>query len=174
MKKRFIFLLIPLLLLMSCNEEEPSLRLSEMETPLINGYYCRGENGDYKGVVCYPNVEIGSPSEGLQSGSYFLIYPNPAENYLRINVKSSLTESEKKLWITRAEFEKPIPNEALNLGMKNAAIGGMPIFQRRFDESSFIINLSSFSDGYYRVYLKVDEKLYYDNLVIFKNKKSEL
>src|SRR6056297_369943 len=104
-----------------------------MKTPLIKGYYCRGEDGVYKGVVGYPNVEIGCLSEGLQSGSYFLIYPNPAENYLRINVKSPLTESKKKLWITRASFEKPIPNEALNLGMNNAKIGGMPIFQRRFD-----------------------------------------
>lgn len=173
-RKHLLFFLITILILNCCTKENTDLRLSDFKTPIIEGYYLRDLQGNSMGIIGYPNVKLSIGSSYINSTYYFSFYPNPCtEEFCAIYVKTPESQKSVKLWITRANFKNQVSNSSLDISnMNNLVIGGSPIFQTEITTNQHnTINLSNFDNGYYRIYLKVDEYLLYDNLVIYRPNK---
>lgn len=160
-------LVISFFLIISCSKDDYEFRLSSFSTPVITGFIRRSEFGDYMGAVGVPNVNNGN----YDSDYYFGLYPNPASEHCSLFIKSPMTMSLKKLWITPAQFGYQISNYSNNFGMTNLYAGGIPLIQIEFNTDHIEIDLSSLEEGYYRIYLKIDDNLLYDNLVIINSNK---
>ena len=151
-------------MIIGCTKEDSELRLSDFGVPTIRGYNMRDLFGDYAGTVGTPNIKPGDGAD-----YYFVFYPNPVEDFCSIYIKTPASNELKKLWITPANFDNNITNSSINLNnANNIVIGGSPVFQTEFTNNKLTLNLSQVSDGYYRIYLEVDNYLLYDNLVIYK------
>ena len=57
----------------------------------------------------------------------------------------------------------------IDIGMTNIKVGGAPFIQIEFKSDNLAVDLTSLDQGYYRIYLKVDKYIFYDNLVIDKH-----
>ncbi|MCK9423779.1 MAG: hypothetical protein M0Q38_14400 [Bacteroidales bacterium] len=164
-----LILLIIATVTYSCTKEGADIRLSEFETPVINGYYLRNDVGQTMGVMGFPNVKLGNESNDFNSTYFFACFPNPCRESCAVYIKAPTKQQSRKLWITQANIGNQVSNSATNIiNMTNIVIGASPVIQIEFTSDHLTIDLSSLKEGYYRIYLKVDEFLLYDNLVIYK------
>jgi len=75
----------------------------------------------------------------------------------------------KSLWITSALWENQEQDNFDEFNMtNNIKIGGSPIFQGKFEDNLIVLDVSKFPNGFYRVYVYMNDNLFYDNLVINK------
>jgi len=169
MKNRLLFLLLTVLAFFSCTKEDNDLRLSDFNAPTIRGYYLRDYTGFDIGVVGNPNVKRISGFDYSSSEYSFTFYPNPLSDFCNISLKIPVNAQTVKLWITQASYCYDTSDNTIDINnTNNVVIGGSPLFQNEFPAGSMIgLNLSQLPDGYYRIYLKVDDCLLYDNLVIY-------
>ena len=166
-KLKTIILICQFLVLLGCTENDADFRLSDFNTPKISGFYLRNALAEPVGTIGIPNVRLGSSSNSSSSLYYFTPYPNPCSNFCTFWIKSPVNNSVKKLWIVQAEFDHDIPGYSIDMGMNNIVVGGQPLFQAEFTENNLSIDVSNLYEGYYRVYLKIDDILLYDNLIIY-------
>jgi hypothetical protein len=154
----------------SCTKEKEEFRLSDFNIPAIDGYYLRDYSGEYISKVGMPNVKLSDGVDYSNSAYFFISYPNPCtENICFIAVKAPISAGIKKLWITQAKWNNRVSDEMIDLNNTiNTVVGGSPVFQTEFTSDHVDVDLTSFSNGYYRIYLKVNDYLLYDNLVIYK------
>lgn len=155
-------MIISLFIIVSCNKDDYELRLSDFNFPVVTGFYLRSDFGDLVGIIGTPNVNNGD----FNSEYALRFSPNPASEYCYIHTKSPASMTLKKIWITHAQFNVQIPNYSFDIGATNLKAGGMPLIQAEFIEDSYPIDLSLLDEGYYRIYLKIDDLLLYDNLII--------
>ncbi|MCK9617016.1 MAG: hypothetical protein M0R21_04190 [Lentimicrobiaceae bacterium] len=170
MKKTYLLIFLIVLFIISCSKEDNEFRLSDFSIPTINGYYQRDLVANIIGIVGTPNVRLGNSTGFNNSIYYFFCYPNPCSKGLcAIHIKAPIKNEIKKLWITPAYFNNQGSNNSIDLNnSSNIFIGGSPVFQTEFTSNDLTVNLSQIPNGYYRIYLKVNGYLLYDNLLIYK------
>jgi hypothetical protein len=162
-------LLFALISVFGCTKEEADFRVPEFEIPVIHGYFARDINGNGMGAFGYakPNVNLGDKSSLHDSNYYIIAFPNPMHDFLNVITKSPDENEVKKLWITRAILRPPFDNgTVLTDSWNNFVAGGSPLLQVEFTQKNVFLDLTELANGYYRVYLKVNDLLLYDNLVI--------
>jgi len=154
-------------MLNSCSKEEGPMRLGELNDPAFNGYYLRDESGFTAGAVGSPNVYLGDGQDYPSSSVYLICYPNPVfGSLIRLQIKRPYSEENWKLWITQATPSEIQETSSLYLGQLNLIAGGQTVFQAEGNVSSFVIDATYLSPGYYKIYLKTGDFLLHDNLVI--------
>ncbi len=169
MRHYYLFLLLFLSGITSCRKDEPS---SESGKPVITGYYQRsitggGVNGGDPEIVGNPNTRLGDGNDFASPDYYLISYPNPCTgDQLRIATKSPDESSQKQLWIVPAEWSEKAPDNTPI--MTNETLDKLSEFSTTFSSQMVAIKTSRFSNGYYRVYLEIDGKLFYDNVLIQK------
>jgi len=171
MKKTYLLVLcIGSIIVLSCTKKNEELRLSDFNIPTIKGYYLRDFYGDNLGLVGTPNVKLGDAVDQQHSKYYFSFYPNPCtEDICAIYTKSPVSKEIKKIWISQAIWNAQGSYDFTDINnTNNLVVGGSPIFQAEITSANLKVDLSSFPNGYYRIYLKVNDYLLYDNLVIYK------
>ncbi|MFO7868256.1 MAG: hypothetical protein R6U95_03035 [Bacteroidales bacterium] len=181
MTKRFCLILLVFSLLIKCTKDEPTYRLPGFQNPVITGYTAVDDAGNHLYIVGTPNTFIkhGTPEtiignndtdliSDYNSAYKFLVFPKPCANNINIIIFSPNKSSLKKIWIVKARYytEKETSN---NLGFQSFNSGGTPLIQTEFRGEEKDIDVSNLSDGYYRIYLSVDDMIFYDNLVVDKN-----
>ncbi len=152
-----------------CTKEEADFRLPEFEVPVIHGYFVRAENSLTVGYLGYatPNVNLGDGATLETSNYYLLMFPNPIHNFLTVEIKSPDKTEVKKLWITHAVLKPPLySGTVLTDNWNNFVAGGSPVLQKKFTQNTVFLDLTDLPDGYYRLYIKVNDHLLYDNLVV--------
>jgi len=156
-----------IIILFGCTKEDTSFHTGGLSVPEINGYITRDNHGHEMQTIGNPNVKLGSGTEIDKSAYYFVCYPNPANDIISFYVKTPTPDIPKQLWITHANYSGQ-ENSNINLGINNIQTSGA-IFQTEFTRSNVSIYLSDYPSGYYRVYLKINEYIFYDNIVIYSN-----
>ena len=167
-KIRTLSILILIQLLSSCTKENTEFRMADFNIPIITGYYLRDVYGDYIGRVGYPNIKLGDKSNYSNSEYFLAFYPNPCNEHIGIHIESPVNSSTKKLWITPAIFDERTTNSSIYLNCANIVVEGYPVYQTELDNNTTFLSLENIENGYYRIYLKIDDILLYDNLVIVK------
>ncbi len=166
LKFLFIGLLIQTL---SCSKEESEIRLSEFDTPIITGFEFRNIQGQKIGYSGTPNIKLGNESNDSNSEYFFSPYPNPCIDLCSVYIKVPNSGTTKYIWIVQAEYHDNISNIITDLGSNTISLGGTPLIESEFTNNNIIFDLSCLTEGYYRIYLKVDDIILYDNLVITNN-----
>jgi len=174
MKKTYLSILFCALLLMAgCTKEKADLRVAEFEIPIIHGYHVRDGDGSMVGNYGYgvPNLRLGDGEGYFDSNYFFVCYPNPPiANKVNVLTKSPFNNEPKKLWITHAILRPPFDAGIVtNDDWNNFVAGGAPLFELEFTQKEIRLDVTELSEGYYRVYLKIDNQIFYDNLVVIKN-----
>lgn len=155
MKTYFYILLI--IILAGCTKENADFHAGALSVPEITGYISRDISGYRIRAIGIPNIKLGSESNNLESSNYFLAcYPNPCDSRLNLYIKTP-TSNTKKVWITHANYSGETHDTGFDLGANNLYVGGSPIFQTEFTQNQLVINLTEFQEGYYRIYLKIDD-----------------
>lgn len=164
---RLLILFITVVIVCGCTKENADIRLPDPGTPVVTGYYQRDLLGFDIAAIGNPNVNLHDSNDYLNQTSFFT-YPNPSEGWISISIESPEENGRKLLWITPAMWNDQLSDDQIGLNAINVVVGGSPIFQAEFFSDYLAIDLSSLNDGYYRIYLKVNDCLLYDNLVINK------
>lgn len=170
MKKSGIFILLILLIFTSgCTKEKADYRLSEFDIPVVTGYYLRDDIGFPMGKIGTPNVRLSNESDDFTSDYYLMLYPNPCDKSCVLYIKSPSDQSIKKVWVVQASYFDQMPGSENELNMISLIAGGAPLLQAETTSRNLWLDLTSFKTGYYRVYVKIDDQILYDNLVINKS-----
>lgn len=153
------------LLSLACNKSDTAVvPESLLEAPVITGYKLIDINGQAAGAVGRPN---GKAEASKDSETYRLrIFPIPALNFVGVSLQFPKEGLEKKVWIKQGRLEDKALDQ-YKLGMYNPE-AGTTIFQRTTTEDFLNIDASSFSPGYYRLYVSSDDLELYENIVIQK------
>jgi|GEM_PF-1331177 len=169
---KLIFIFTAILTVVSCTKKDADIRSSGFETPIMKGYYVRDTDGSTMAVIGSPDVKLGSESNDYSSEYFFSFFPNPCTSFCAVFIKAPTGHLPGKLWITRADFYEQTSGLATNsVNMSSLVVGGSPLVQTEFTSDYLIVDISTLEEGYYRIYLKVDEYLLYDNLVVYKPNK---
>lgn len=164
-----IFLLF-CLLSFACKKESETVRLCNLQTPVITGFQFVDATGNYIGKIGEPNTNtsVYLNNSGTSSIAMF-IYPNPSHGMIAIQIKAD-DISDAKIWISRAIYNGA-PSDIANLaGCNTMVAGGYPVFQMlKVNSKSVMVDLFNTGDGYYRVYIQIHDILLWDNLIVSKN-----
>lgn len=150
----------------SCSKKSAGYRLSNFETPIITGYEERDSNGSLLWQWGVPNIKTSISLSPGETQYTFTTYPNPCKNTCNIHVNSSISNSNKKLWIVKASMESNSFISPIALGMNSFEVGGSPVFQLEFTNEHLAIDVNNLNEGFYRIYVKVENQILYDNIII--------
>jgi hypothetical protein len=157
MKK--ITILILILLLSKCNGSD-SDPINETELNLITGLNLIDNSGQSAGKFGNPNVFTNG----------VVVYPIPA--FQSINILSRSNENINAVWIIPANAEKIYQQTDFNSLLNNETYNEnqiKPIAETEFLElntSSISLNLKNLKPGYYRIFMKIKNSLYWENIYI--------
>ena len=158
MKK--ITILILILLLSKCNGSD-SNPINETELNLITGLNLIDNSGQSAGKFGNPNVF---------TNNRLSVYPIPASQ--RIYIKSGPNERINAVWIIPANAENIYQQTDFNSILNNETYNEnqiKPIAEIEFLElnTSYIsLNLKNLKPGYYRIFMKIENSLYWENIYI--------
>lgn len=157
MKKKLVILIS--ILVISCNKDEPDVT-DKTAINLVTGVNFR-ETSDDSGL------QLGNPN--VLVNNKFKIYPNPANELVYVSAQEIVTE----VWFVKANPEK-IHQDAnfssilnSNLYSEQSIISQSNFALTGQSSNNFSINIGTLDEGYYRVFVKIGGKIYWDNL--YKN-----
>jgi hypothetical protein len=156
-----VFILISILAI-SCNKDETVVQNDKNSMNLVTGVNFRQ---DIDGTV----LKLGNPN--VLVNNKFLLYPNPANESVSILAQENVTD----VWFVSANPEKIHQDVNFNnILSTNLYTEQSIILNSNFSLSgqtlnSFKMNLGTLTKGYYRVFVKIGGKIYWDNLYKYEN-----
>jgi hypothetical protein len=144
----------------SCSTNSDQLRQGEFSVPVCTGFNLKnGENVPY-GIIGVPNNKLASDDKL----KLLAAFPIPTKYTLSI---STNILSNKKIWLTKAVINSNLNNNIYYFNSPFQVVGGAPIiYLNDVSDQEIAINVSSLPKGYYRLYLKSDEDLLWENIII--------
>lgn len=161
--KKIPFILI-LMMVLSCNSDETETPTDKTALSLVTGVNFR-ETGD-------PNEiprQLGNPN--ILVNNKFFLYPNPAKETSYISAQENVTD----VWIVPANPEK-IHQEVnfssilnTNLYTEQTIISSSNLSLNGQSAKTIGINIRKLPKGYYKVFVKINGIIYWDNLYKYEN-----
>jgi hypothetical protein len=172
MTRLFYLLLGISFLLLSCKKADSDYRTSGSPIVMIRGFEVRNEMGQKLADIGNPDIHI-SDSSGSDFIAHFNIiaYPNPTEDRMAIYFTQTLVGIKTRLWIVPATFTGSGSEDVSFFGQVIIAPAEKPLM----DTVVFMnwwykyIQIRNLPEGYYRIYMKTDGILLWDNIVFSKN-----
>jgi hypothetical protein len=161
MKK--IFILISILAL-SCNKDETDILTDKTALNLVTGINCR-QTLDQNEII----LQLGNPN--VLVNNKFKIYPNPANESVYILAQENVTD----VWLVSAKPEKIHQDvnfsSILNTDLysEKSIISNSIVSLSGQTSNSFTMNIGTLAKGYYKVFVKINGKTYWDNLYKYEN-----
>lgn len=160
MKKKLTLIFV--LVLFSCSNDQNNSPNSNDETQLdlVTGIFARQSANSPPTVLGNPNVLI----------SEFVMYPNPSIDFLFVESQDNSTISD--IWFVRANADKIFQDTDFgtilnsNLYAESDIELNSQLQLRDLDVSNSTINLENLGSGYYRVFVKIDNRIMWDNIYI--------
>lgn len=154
----YFFLLI---ISVTCSEEPTLPRLGDLKVPICTGFLFRGISNEILGHLGSPNIKMSDATVTYQS------YPNPVRNVLTV---SGPGDGLKYVWLTQAETEIKSTEYPATLANTTIKAGGLPVVYVELNSLSgdvtLPINISNLQPGVYRLYIKSNDKLFWNNILI--------
>lgn len=158
MKKMTIILAI--LILISCsNDDENNNSSAETDIELVAGVYLR--SSEFSTVI-----QLGNPN--VFTDNQFIAYPNPPIGSIILSAPVDMSD----IWVVPANAEKTYQetdfNSILNSDLYDEAQiklnSEIELLDLNFTTIS--LNLENLTSGYYKVFVKINGKLYWDNIYV--------
>jgi hypothetical protein len=160
MKKK-LFILISILAI-SCNKDETDVQTDKNSINLVTGINFRQ---DIDGTV----LKLGNPN--ILVNNNFLLYPNPVNESVYILAQGNVTD----VWFVSANPEKIYQDVNFgnilntNLYTEQSIIANSNFSLSGQSSNSFKMNIGTLAKGYYKVFVKIGGKIYWDNLYKYEN-----
>ncbi|PVW15336.1 hypothetical protein [Marixanthomonas spongiae] len=156
-------IILSIFLFVSCSSDDDKNTnentSSETDFNLVTGINIRNSvNGD--------GIQLGNPN--IYTNNQFIAYPNPPVGQLNLESNQNISN----VWITPANAEKIYQetdfNEILNsdLYSETQIDSNATLKLLNQSSSSIFVNLESLNSGYYKVFVEIDEKIYWDTIYI--------
>jgi len=162
-----LYFVIMLFVMISCNKDnDKEEELSSMEQ--ISGFECRNYEGSsigsYGGKV---NHYIGNKDILEGEIKYFVVFPIPAENRLNVFGTGFDTTQLLKVWLKQARFEGVLPDNFNQSTLESQPYtGDRRLLQLELMANDFQLDFEEIPNGYYRLYIEIEEDLYYENIIV--------
>jgi hypothetical protein len=159
-------------LLLSCKKADSDYRTSGSPIAMIRGFEVRNEMGQKLENIGNPDIHLYSPSGDPSTFQLrFFSYPNPAQDIMEIIIGQRLNNITARFWIVPATFTGPGSESVVFLGPTIIAPAEKPLLDTVIEikSSTRIIILRDFPEGFYRVYIKANGILLWDNIVFSKS-----
>ncbi len=164
-----------LIFLFSCGKEKEASPLpvappaTAPHQYLVTGFNFFDIYGSPTGKTGSPNVRTGTHING--KNCLLRISPNPVATQMEVMVRSEIVHTKKTIWVVAAPQSEDLTS--YNYPKANTSlIDGPPVFQKEstlgFKDEFFLVDLTQFPEGAYRIYAKTDTVLLWEN--ILKNK----
>jgi|TARA_R100000479_G_scaffold28896_1_gene11250 hypothetical protein len=158
-----ITILLAFIILVSCSNDDNKTNtennFSETDINLVTGINIRNsENGN--------GTPLGNPN--IYKNDTFTAFPNPPIGVLTLQT-NNLKNTISNIWVTPANAKKIYQetdfNEILSSSLytENQIDSNATLKLLNQSSSSLSINLESLQPGYYKVFVELDGKLYWDN-----------
>ncbi|MAN28976.1 MULTISPECIES: hypothetical protein [Mesonia] len=158
-------LLIPIiaicLFFSACNnDDDDSASSNKTDIQLVTGLYARQS----------PNMQpltLGNPNVFMDYNKVS-VYPIPTINQLSIS--ANYTHEIEKIWLVPAEEDKIYQDEDFNAVFneytyKEESISNKAIIQiEDINATDLSVNLEDKAPGYYKVFIKIENTIYWDNI----------
>ncbi len=165
--KKFLFTLL-ILTSISCQKENGTVDTSSADIDLITGMEMTEITGTPIGSIGNPNV----------LNDAFAIYPNPTNEEISI---LSLDQSDiTDCWIIKGNTKKMFQDIDFdnvlhsNLYTENELDGKALKLISDLEHYSIKLNLSDFESGHYRLFIKINGDIKWDNIYILRDNESYL
>ena len=158
MKK--ITIILALLLFISCSsDDENNNSRTETDIELVTGISIR--NSEFSAPI-----KLGNPN--VFTNNQFIAYPNPLAGFLTLLASENISN----IWIIPASadriYQQTDFNSILNSDLytetqieSNAELEFIDL-----SSANIILNLESLNSGYYKVFVKINGNLYWENIFV--------
>jgi hypothetical protein len=174
------------LIFVSCSKEN-DIQKGSVGLPVIRGFQLRNELGDIYGEIGEPDNNIYYPqySGHFTTGFSILCFPIPNRNYyynfyteynsnINIAIFSSKPVNHAELWIERALYNQTEDNNYYTAGGVYASGNPHIVHIDNIDLTAGYnytqVGTANIKAGYYRVFVKINNVLLWDNLIINQEK----
>ena len=183
MKIRKLFATLSLLslsaffLLNACTKEEAEKRRAANFVPVISGLEVRDELGNSLWRIGQPNAKLSVNTDGEEYRIACLgnTLP-PSSSFFGVYISSSVPDIIASIWVVKARFDPHclgnyISLETINNFNSTAMIaGGAPLMSTEKElpgsGAAIAMETKGLEEGFYRVYLQINDQLLWDDLVI--------
>ena len=158
MKK--IILVCLLILAFTCSDDENESQSDSIALNLVTGLDIRADEFSSP-------IRLGNPNVLVEQT---VVFPNPAPSVLSIQTLSSDLISD--VWILKGNVERSFEDTDFedlltsNLYTEDELNNNSEDGYVNINSSNIIINLNEFEEGYYRVFIKVNEIIEWHNIYI--------
>ena len=155
MMKKLLFLVF-FVLAIACNSDENNQPAKTAQN-LVTGINMRQNFDDTMYTLGNPNV---------LTGGKFVIYPNPANDVVIVMAEENISD----VWIVPANADKIYQDEdftsILNSGLYTAQsiVSNAQYSLNGQSAMNTDLDISNLEEGYYRIFVKIDGEIYWDNL----------
>lgn len=162
--KNTLFILISILAI-SCNNDETDIQTDKNSINLVTGINCRQTSDDL-------GLKLGNPN--ILVNNKFLLYPNPANESVQVLSQENVTD----IWFVSANPEKIHQDINFtnifntNLYTEQSIISNSNFSFSGQTSNSFKMNIGNLAKGYYKVFVKIGGKIYWDNLYKYENQEN--
>lgn len=157
---RFLLPIFIMFFFLSCGEDPEQLRTGELVSPICTGFGYKSSSNQFLGNVGVVNNNLIASNKL----SRLAVFPIPASEYLTVSLN---TNEPKNIWLVRANASQEISKQISFLNAQVISVGGEPIISiKDFTEEELLIDVSRLAKGYYRLYLKIQKDLLWENLIV--------
>lgn len=156
-------IIFAILILVSCsNDSENSNSSTETSIELVTGINIR--NSEFSAPI-----QLGNPN--VFTNNQFITYPNPPSGALNLSAFETISD----IWITSANAKKTHQqtdfNSILNsdLYTQSQIESNTEMEFLNLNSTNIVLNLENLTSGYYKVFVKINGKLYWDNIYVPSN-----
>ncbi|WP_338376577.1 hypothetical protein [uncultured Flavobacterium sp.] len=160
--KKLLLIILSIFTLNSCNKNDDNDEIDATTIDLITGINFRQTFDDTP-------LSLGNPNN--HTNNIFVIYPNPSIDFLSIASNENIT----KVWIMPGNPNKIhqqtdfstiySPNTYTESQIQTKSL----LELNDLNSTNVLIDLNSLNTGYYRVFLKINDAIYWDNIYLEKN-----
>lgn len=163
---RYLFILVVLAFSLSCQKEEESYKSSNPPLVVIKGYVFRNDVGQDMAWIGNPDINTGYPQNADQHDLALLVYPNPSKEVMNILIFEREPVDSTRIWIVPATYTEQGNTQTSFLGTPQLP-SSCPIFDTTLMTSvGYRLQIKNLPLGYYRIYMKTNSILLWDNLAI--------
>ena len=160
--KNVLSLALVALILVACGGNDDSSNTSEADLKLVTGIFVRASEFG-------PSIQLGNPN--VIEGNYTM-YPNPAIGVLSIQSSSIITHVLFIKGNPQKRYQDTDFSTILNSNLYTelSISDASELSFKELNENNLNVNLENLNFGYYKVFIKVNDEIFWNNVYIGNDK----
>lgn len=148
--------------------DEDILRSSNLGGEVITGFQYTDALGTLLNTVGNPNNKTSETTSQYSYRSF--VYPIPARYSISVSVFGIQNSQVVNAWIVTAKVDNRLYQQKMIGNASAIVVQGTPLLQQQVTGQDLLsFDISSLPEGAYRLYVKIDDVLLWDNILVTEN-----